>query len=401
MMGLLMVSTINLSSQPLGFSFKENRRKVEIPFEMYNNLIVVPITLNRIIPLKFILDTGIRTSILTEKIFGDMLNVPYTRKISIKGPGSELVVEASVANNVTVELPGLIGRGQALLVLEEDYLQLDSYLGTEVQGILGYEIFSRFVVEIDYRSKMLVVYKPDRYKVRRRYTRVPIEIIDTKPYLRATVKIDEGHCADAKLMIDTGASHALMLEDRDDDNIFLPDKRLKTTLGRGLGGEITGHLARVDEVALDEFQFNEVIASYPELSTYLDTLDLEREGTIGGELLNRFRVVFDYGNNYLYLKKNSDYKKEFEFNMSGIEVNAFGENLKTFKVISVRENSPASEVGIKVGDVITKLNGIASDNLTLNYIHSLFTVRENRKIRMFIKREDEKMKKVFRLRRLI
>ena len=126
-------------AQTLGFSLAEGQRSVQIPIEIHNNLVVVPIVLNGQLPLKFILDTGVRTAILTEKTFSDILNLSYSRKYTIAGPGGQKVVDAFVTNNVSLDLPGVHGEGHALLVLETDYLELRNFLGTDVHGILGYE----------------------------------------------------------------------------------------------------------------------------------------------------------------------------------------------------------------------------------------------------------------------
>ncbi|MEG0762174.1 MAG: peptide-binding protein, partial [Chryseobacterium sp.] len=45
----------------------------------------------------------------------------------------------------------------------------------------------------------------------------------------------------------------------------------------------------------------------------------ERKGSLGGEILRRFTVVFDYPNQKLYLKKNGNYNDSFNFNMSGLD----------------------------------------------------------------------------------
>src|SRR5262245_19745585 len=134
----LVLCSFQSYSQALGFSLADGKTKVQIPIEIYNNLIVVPVVLNGALPLKFILDTGVRTAILTQKSFTDILNLSYSRKYTISGPGGEKLVDAYVTNNVSLELPGVLGRGHALLVLEEDYLELRNYLGTDVHGILGY-----------------------------------------------------------------------------------------------------------------------------------------------------------------------------------------------------------------------------------------------------------------------
>ncbi len=140
-----------VGAQTLGFKILDKEKRVRIPFEMYNNLIVVPVILNNQLPLKFILDTGVRTTILTEKAFSDILNLSYSRKYTISGVGANASegIEAYITNGVSLTLPGIKGKGHAMLVLEKDYLELRNYLGTDVHGVLGYEIFSRFVVKVD------------------------------------------------------------------------------------------------------------------------------------------------------------------------------------------------------------------------------------------------------------
>lgn len=51
------------AAQNLGFTIADGRQRVDIPIEVVNNLIVVPVILNETLPLKFIVDTGVRTAI--------------------------------------------------------------------------------------------------------------------------------------------------------------------------------------------------------------------------------------------------------------------------------------------------------------------------------------------------
>src|SRR5688572_27424943 len=154
------LSFVGLQGQNLGFQLAPGKKKVHIPIEINNNLVVVPVVLNDALPLKFIIDTGVRTAILTQKTFADILNLQYSRKYTIAGPGATKSIEAFITTNVTLRLPGVVGRGHALLVLGEDYLELRNYLGTDVHGILGYELFSRFIVEIDYERKIMTLRAP-------------------------------------------------------------------------------------------------------------------------------------------------------------------------------------------------------------------------------------------------
>src|SRR6476620_1672756 len=296
--GFLYLISFDTLSQALGFSLADGKTKVQFPIEVYNNLVVVPVVLNGALPLKFILDTGVRTSILTQKAFTDILNLSYARKYTISGPGGEKLIDAYITNNVSLELPGVLGRGHAMLVLDQDYLELRNYMGTDVHGILGYELFSRFLVKIDYEKKILTLMAPERFKPRKsKYEVIPIRIEDTKPYLTTPVVLADGTQFTAKLLMDTGASHGLMLDPSTDSRIIVPDRRVSSIIGRGLGGKIMGKVGRINNLQLGKFKLPNTIANFPDPNSYFDSLKLgrtERNGSIGGEVLSRFTIVFNF-----------------------------------------------------------------------------------------------------------
>lgn len=374
----------------LGFSLAEGRKRVDIPIDVVNNLIVVPVILNETLPLKFIVDTGVRTAILTQKTFSDILQLPYTRKYSIAGPGGEKIIDAYVTNNVSLRLPGVIGRGHALLVLEEDYLELRNYLGTDVHGILGYELFSRFVVQIDYQQKVMSLMTPDKFRPSKKFTTIPIRIQDTKPYLLAPISIDSGHTLNAKLLVDTGASHSLMLETDSDPRIHLPEKTVSGVVGRGLGGAITGKIGRIQSIELGNRIIRNVLVNFPDPESYfpdsLITSRVDRNGTLGGELLSRFTVVINFPQEKIYLKPNNQLKRDFYFNMSGLNIRAKGASLNLFEVSEVREGSAGQEAGILPGDLILSINNLPTSSMKLEHINALFNSKPGRKLKLVISR---------------
>jgi len=161
---ITLISVAVQGQNQLGFRILGNKKKVTIPFESHNNLIIIPVIVNDAIPLKFVVDTGVRTAILTDPIFSDILNIPFDRKISIVGADGLTTIDAFVASNISFRMPGIRGQGQALLVLKEDYLLLSKTLGSDVHGIMGYELFSRFVININYDKKLLILHEPKEYK---------------------------------------------------------------------------------------------------------------------------------------------------------------------------------------------------------------------------------------------
>lgn len=392
-----LVVPISSNGQGLGFAITGGRNKVQIPIEVYNNLVVVPVVLNGTLPLKFILDTGVRTAILTQKSFSDILNLAYTRKYSITGPGGEKMVDAYVTNNVSLTLPGVEGKGHALLVLEEDYLELRNYLGTDVHGILGYELFSRFIVEVDYERKVLTLYSPSGFKKRRKFHPVSIKIEDTKPYAIIPLVLPGGVRFEAKLLMDSGASHALLLDPLSDDRIQVPANTVSSSIGRGLGGEIMGKAGRIESLSLGHFKLQRVIANFPDPNSYSDTATFKvfRNGTLGGEIMSRFTIVYDFPNEKVYLKKNSAFKKKFHYNLSGLTVKSKGAKLNVFEITGVRDGSEAFKAGIQAGDQVLAINGVDLSVVDLNFVLGTLNRRPGKKIRLDISREGERIKKEF------
>jgi hypothetical protein len=386
--------------RPLGFTMEAGKKKVVIPVEVHNNLVVVPVLLNGQLPLKFILDTGVRTAILTQKSYSDILNLIYTRKYTIAGPGIEKEVHAYVTNNVTLDLPGVRGEGHALLVLEEDYLELRGYLGVDVHGILGYELFSRFVAQIDYQARELTLHLPGRFKPPRRFQMLPIQVLDTKPYVVASIQQADSTDLALKLLIDTGASHSLFLESWTDKRIHIPHPHISSVVGRGLGGVITGKIGRLNSIILGRYKLERPLASFPDLNTYLDTLKgptVSRNGTIGGEVLSRFKVVLDFPGEKLYLKKNSSFRSRFYFNLSGLTVKADGYRLRKYKVTDVRTGSTGERAGILPGDIILAVNGLSVSEIDLSTLNGYLNSKPGRRVRLEIERNGIRQKIAFRL----
>jgi hypothetical protein len=392
--------------QILGFSLPPNTNKVEIPIEIHNNLVVVPVILNNTLPLKFIVDTGVRTAILTEKIYSDILNLSYTRKYTISGAGGQKLVDAFLTNNVTFDMPGVHGQGHSMLVLGQDYLELKNSMGTEVHGILGYELFSRFVITINYEAKRLTLELPNKFKPKRSYKVLPITVEDTKPFVHVKLQMNDSVKVDAKMLVDSGASHGIFLESTSDSMIQIPAKNIDAVLGRGLGGVIFGKIARIKSMDISDYRLEEAIANFPLDYSPKDTTKTNarttfRNGSIGGDLLSRFTVVFNFPDEKIYLKKNAAFKKKFYYSLSGLTLRAKGNRLNEFEITDVRKNTPAERSGIQIGDQLLFINGFDLSELELNNVNSLLSQKPGKKIKVQVLRNGEKLKKEFTLESVI
>lgn len=392
---------LDVTAQKIGFYFDGAQQKVTIPVKIYNNLIVIPVSIGETHQLKFILDTGVRNTILINKNFADSIGMKYKRSVQLQGAGKARPVNAHVTDPVPLCLPGIESAGISTLVLEEDLLQLEHSLGVKIHGLIGYDLFSRFVVKIDYYHEKLTLFEPLYYKVGQKYFPIDLDIIDSKPIVTLNLHLNQDQMLESKLLVDTGASHALVLDRKSDDKIVLPERYIKASLGRGLSGEINGYLGRIDEVKLGKKKLAGVIASFPEERNAHGVEAPSRNGSIGGELLKKFTVIFDFVHSKMYVKSNRSFKYPFEYNMSGLEFTAQGKDLQEFVIGKIRKESAADNIGFQVGDIMSSLNNVPTQKLDLTKIYTKLNLREGKKINLTVLREGKYISRSFRLKREI
>lgn len=392
---------LDAAAQKIGFYFDGEQQKVTIPIEIYNNLIVIPASIDANNQLKFILDTGVRNTILINKDFADSIGVDYKRSVQLVGAGNTRPVNAMVTGPVSLSLPGIKSAGISTLVLEEDLLQLEHALGVKIHGLIGYDLFSRFVVKIDYYHEKMTLFEPGDYKVSKTYFPIDLDVIESKPIANIDLRLNQGKVLESKLLVDTGASHALVLDRKSDDKIVLPEKNIEASLGRGLSGEISGYLGRIDEVKFGKKKLTGVIASFPEERNTDGVESHLRNGSIGGELLKKFTVIFDFVHSKMYVKSNRYFRYPFEYNMSGLEFTAQGKDLNRYVIGKIRKQSAADNIGFQVGDIVTSLNNIPTQKLDLAKIYTKLNLREGKKINLTVIRDGKYISRSFRLKREI
>ena len=126
--------------------------------------------------------------------------------------------------------------------------------------------------------------RPDTYKYKEsKGDKYPLVIQDTKPFTDAVTLFADGREHPIRVLIDTGAGHALLLNNTPKESFRLPEKVIRAQLGRGLNGVINGNLGRIDRLKLGRFQLNNIVASFPDSMSFGVKLKagVERQGNIG------------------------------------------------------------------------------------------------------------------------
>lgn len=383
-----------LGSRP-GFSLPEHTSSIRIPVEIQHNVIIIPVRINGSFEMDFILDTGVRSTILTEPFLTQFLRLDSVSRVRVRGLGEGEDIYALLARDLNIDLPGVKGKHMNLLVLPEDVISYSGMFGRPVYGIIGHDVFSQFVVEINYSRKYVQLIDPTKFKPRKKAEAVPIKIRNGKPYVEASITDFRGETIDGQWLLDTGSSNALSLYD---SSLPIPDPSIPAFLGKGLSGNVFGRLARAPEFNMGSFQFEDVITGYPDSNSLnIQITDSLWYGNIGSEVLSRFQVTFDYFRGYVYLKKTAGFKQDFEYNVSGIEIVSEGDFFNVFKIAYVRPGSPADEADVRPGDEIVMLNGLDVTNMDISAVYATILKKNGRQMVMKIRRGEETLKKKFAL----
>ncbi|MEM9258648.1 MAG: PDZ domain-containing protein [Bacteroidota bacterium] len=378
---------------------------IELPFELENDFIVIPVMLDNALPLRFIIDTGAENTIILEKKITDMLRVDYRRTFAVRGADVNTILTAYLATGIDLRLANvLLARNRSMLVLGENYFNFEKITGTNIQGILGADFLMRFIVEFDFRWRVIRLHEPDKYQPSNRHVEVPSTFIRHRPYLSLPIAINQAVPTPRRMLLDSGAGLTLLLHTFGDTLVAsdLPVQTVPTYIANGLGGDLEGSVGRSNSIQLAGKELNEVITYFQPLDTVGMTFLNKREGILGNRVMKRFNVVIDYVRHKVYFRpEGSAWKKKFRFDRSGLALIAEGKNLHTYNVANVIPNSPASEAGIQIGDRIVAVNGTSTTFWSLSSIIKKLKGKVGKQVKIRYERDGKYYKVRLTLRELI
>ena len=420
-----------------GFLLPVDKNKITIPFKLINNLIFIPINVNGI-TLNFLLDTGVEETVLFGIEETETLKFKNPEKIQLKGFGTNEYVDGLKSDGNALICGNFKDDNHEIYIILDQNFNFSAQIGIPVNGIIGYKFFQNHLVETNYGNSKLIIYKENakiRKKLNSKFSSSDLSIERNKPYINVNVEIDNLKLK-TKMLIDSGSADAIWLFENQINNIKIPSPNFDDYLGRGFTGELYGKRARITKLEFDKFEFIRPLVAFPDsLAIENSRLVLNREGSIGGEILKRLTVVYDYKNSKIYLKKNQNFNAPFNFNMSGIEIEHDGlqwisekrENSPTskikislnetsevetdirykfslkpvFKISNIRKNSPAELVGLKKEDLVLEINRQQVYNYSLQEINELLKSDEGKNISITISRDNKILDFNFKLKSIL
>lgn len=364
------------------FIIINGENKTTIPFQLYLNRIYFLVKVNGH-KLHFILDTG--SFNVLDRTAAKSLRIEA--KINDEGGGFGKVRIKNVLLGGKVRM-----HNQVFYTVP---LPEASTIET-TDGTVGYKLLKHFVVRIDYDRHKMTLIRPAAFDSSHAGTAIPIFFTHLHPTIKGSIDGLSGH-----FWIDTGASGSLYLV-----SSFVRKHKLvsrynatppiSTGENGAVGGAVVGRVARGGQLAIGNVIIHNPIIALLATKSVFPIRGIA--GNIGGRILKRFTVTFDYGDHLMYLKPNKNYGKPMRAGRSGMNLK---QTTKGFVIQSVMAGSPADEAGLKAKEIITAVNNKPANKISIRTLSKMMKSKPGTRIILTIGAGKKVHDVTITLRRLI
>ncbi|MDX6611756.1 MAG: hypothetical protein QOD75_942 [Blastocatellia bacterium] len=372
---------------------------VTIPFELVTRHIVLKVSVNNSRPLSFVLDTGDKYAVIDLDRARE-LGLNLQGEVRVGGAGAETRSGAFV-RDATFSLPGLTGFSQPV-TLALPIGRMAPKFGHDFDGIIGEDFIKQFVVEIDYPAGVIKLHDKSKFKYSGSGESVPLKLNSAgHPIIEAELTTMSGESIKGNFVVDIGSGAALSLYSPFVSQRKLLDSNLKTikSIGAGgAGGQIQGQLGRVSELKIGKFKISQPITLFSQDKAGAFA-SAELLGNIGAQIMSKFRIFLDYENERMMLEPGSGLAEPFDRAFSGFSLQAEGKEYRTFRILEVLENSPASEAGLQRNDIIARIDGKLASELTLTQLNEI--LERAKSYTLTVQRGEQTLQIKFTPRKLI
>lgn len=332
-----------------------------IPFRLVRDHIHIKVEVDGK-PLQMLVDTGGVNILLPAAV--QKLGLQAEGQMVAQGAG-EKSTEVRLAKAASLRLGGVLFEQPLFYVI--DFGQIAAMEGEDFDGVIGYELFQRFGVVIDYAAQELVLSTPEKFVKPANARAVPFTLGERIPIIQGEI---DG--VPARISIDTGSGAAIDLH-----SPFVAKHGLKQRYGAtfealsgwGVGGPVRAWPVRLGQLDIGGFALPDVAASlYTGTKGAFAKTDVD--ANIGGRVLGRFTVAFDYANKTMYLAPNASYAQPFRSDRSGLALLREADVLKVYEVLA---GSPAEQAGLKRDDRILRIGDVAVSTRSLSQWRDLLS----------------------------
>jgi hypothetical protein len=321
-----------------------------IPFSLRDGMIALQVSIDGAPPLPFLLDSG-AFNVLTPQVAA-RLHLRMQGNVTVDGVGNQQVsAHLAVVSHYRVGEAQLSDQRFAVLPLPGEVI--DDGRQPAVAGLIGYELFRRFIVRVDYERLELTLWWPPSAPRELPGAKLPLIFDGRDCFVTATVDGTGG-----LFRVDTGDDGGLTLFGQfyldNRPPIELPGLR---SFQDGVGGAVPTLLTRVQSLGIGPFMLTRPLTElhFARAGAFASA---NVAGNLGVGVLRNFVLTFDYPDRALYLAKAKQFGAAEPYNRSGmlLNVGADGQIL----VGAVEDPSPAAQAGLQRRDRLLAVNGVTA-----------------------------------------
>lgn len=245
-------------------------------------------------------------------------------------------------------------------------LQLRPIVGKKIDGIIGNIAFRNKSIYIDYLNQKIFVFKNFNAEMVKDFKKISITEINNRYFVNASITITKDIVANGKYLIDLGSGGVVSIT----NNVAMQNN-LKNKIANqiicnssnaGIGGYSSDAFFQSNAITVGDLIVKNEHLSYSNNKTGALS-EANYLGLLGNGFFERFYVVLDFENKYLYLKPNINFKKKPKTNNLGFGYIDRTDIFNGLIVTSLFENSEIERKGLKLGDIITHINNINVKNI--------------------------------------
>jgi clan AA aspartic protease (TIGR02281 family) len=251
-------------------------------------------------------------------------------------------------------------------------------------GLLGLSFLGQFTFRLDYLQKLLSFAPPASGDLMRGGSIIPLE--GEGLFVAVQAEVDG---IPAKLLLDTGASQALILRSWFVEKQKLRErypKRLSMVTGLGLLGRTHGEITRLQTLKLGDYIITNV---FTEFETKANTWPGDFAGFVGAPILSRFNLTFDLAGRRLSLEANANYAMEPPPPASVRSGLVCLPEQSNWIVADLIKGAPAAEAGVRLGDHLLEINGVSVQSLKPGEIKRAFQGEPGTHVRLRLQTRRE------------
>ncbi len=355
--------------------FANGGNAVQIPATFLGHLVFFPASVNGSRPLLFQVDSTAAVSSIDASRAADL------GLTNLSGATLRL-------SGVEVTLPNFTQGTKA---------NFSALIGRQYEGTLGKDFLEHFVVQIDYARQTAQLHDPAAFHYSGAGKAFPLRFAGPMPVVRAKFEVG-GKTNEADFGVNTALDTPVRIS-----RSYADAHKLEPSHLRNFPSTDEPLDPQALAVRLKTFQIGQFLAVTPMGEIAATTMpggDAKLAGEIGGGMLRRFIVIFDYAHQQMILEPNSTFPNDDPGDMSGISMVAKGPGLRTFEVVSVAPGTPGADAKIQKGDVIAGVDADAAADMTVFQLRDLFS-QVGHTYKLLVQRNGQEIMVSITMRRLL